>query len=645
MPDAGGPAEPPALRAGLLDLVDAALLEALSGEPAPEVRAAARDAARALLDDLVRDRRGGPAEHARTLADALAGDGSLHDRAMELTRATAAIRAADGRPGGERRPEERAQIAVLAPGAARREALERAAAGLGVTVALPGTPREISELVRAADAPDVVLVEVDAGARIPALAAAYEARAAGVPVALVATGRPDDPDDALLRLSPGLSARELLLAALALADRGRADGARVGVATTDGDLVGRLTEVLAPLGAEVTHHPAPGLTSSAETIALAPPDALVVDARGTARVPGLTLCRALRARARGPELGVVVLADPATDPAEPYAAGADDVLTDARSPVLAACLTNRLARLRHLRGAGDADPLTGLPRQREALARIERLRSLSMPDGAALTVAVVTVDGLAAVNQEHGRAVGDALVESTSRLLVTAMRREDVVGRWSGGEFVVAGRGLNPDTARTRLQRVVDEARTLQPRGTPAGTVLRLSAGVAVHPATATTAIGLVEAAIAAVGRAPDRREGSIVLARDDAQASRSLDVLLVEDDRLVARVVEHTLAGQGLRVEVERDGAAAAERLTGRDRPWPRVVLLDWELPGLDGPAVLRRMREAGTLEATRVIMLTGRSTEEDVLAVMRAGAIDHVPKPFSVPVLVERVRRALLP
>lgn len=645
MQEAGGPTGPPATRAALLDVVDAALLEALSGEPGPDARAAARDAAQALLDDLVRDRRGGPAEHARALADALASDGPLHDRAMELARAAAAIREADGRPGGNRRPEQRAQVAVLVPDAARREALERAAAGLGTMIALPGAPREIAAIVRAADAPDVVLVQADGDARVAALAAAYEARAAGIPVALVAPNRPDDPDDALLRLSPGLSARELLLAALALADRGRADGARVGVATADGELVGRLTDVLAPLGAEVTHHPAHGLHSTAETIALAPPDALVVDARGTARTPGLTLCRAVRARARGPELGVVVLADAAGDPAETYAAGADDVITDPRSAVLAACLTNRLARLRHLRGAGDADPLTGLPRQREALARIERLRSLSVPDGAALTVAVVTVDGLSAVNQEHGRAVGDALVESTSRLLVAAMRREDVVGRWSGGEFVVAGRGLDPETARRRLQRVVDEARALQPQGTPAGTVLRLSAGVAVHPATATTAIGLVEAAIAAVGPARDRREGAIVLAREDAQAATSLDVLLVEDDRLIARVVEHTLAGQGLRVEVEHDGAAAAARLTGRGRPWPRVVLLDWELPGLDGPAVLRRMREAGTLEATRVIMLTGRSTEDDVLAVMRAGAIDHVPKPFSVPVLVERVRRALLP
>lgn len=120
-------------------------------------------------------------------------------------------------------------------------------------------------------------------------------------------------------------------------------------------------------------------------------------------------------------------------------------------------------------------------------------------------------------------------------------------------------------------------------------------------------------------------------------------DVLLVEDDVVVAHLVRHTLEGMGLTVRTETDGALAVTRLTTPGVPVPAVVLLDWELPGMDGLTVLRRLREAGTLERTRVIMLTSRSTEHDVLAAIRGGAVDHVPKPFSVPVLVERVRRVL--
>lgn len=52
--------------------------------------------------------------------------------------------------------------------------------------------------------------------------------------------------------------------------------------------------------------------------------------------------------------------------------------------------------------------------------------------------------------------------------------------------------------------------------------------------------------------------------------------------------------------------------------------------------------MRDGGALERTQVIMLTARGVESEVLAALEAGAIDHVTKPISVPVLMQRVRRA---
>ncbi|MDA8280922.1 MAG: response regulator [Actinomycetota bacterium] len=53
--------------------------------------------------------------------------------------------------------------------------------------------------------------------------------------------------------------------------------------------------------------------------------------------------------------------------------------------------------------------------------------------------------------------------------------------------------------------------------------------------------------------------------------------------------------------------------------------------------------MRREGVLQATRVIVLTARSSETEILRALEAGAIDHVGKPFSLPVLMQRVRRAL--
>lgn len=57
----------------------------------------------------------------------------------------------------------------------------------------------------------------------------------------------------------------------------------------------------------------------------------------------------------------------------------------------------------------------------------------------------------------------------------------------------------------------------------------------------------------------------------------------------------------------------------------------------------MLRTLRERGVLARMQVIMLTARGAEGEVLEALQAGAIDHVTKPFSVPVLMQRVRRAL--
>jgi DNA-binding response OmpR family regulator len=121
-------------------------------------------------------------------------------------------------------------------------------------------------------------------------------------------------------------------------------------------------------------------------------------------------------------------------------------------------------------------------------------------------------------------------------------------------------------------------------------------------------------------------------------------DVLLVEDDPVLADLLSSALRYRGHRTEIVSDGRAALERLThGEVRP--RLVILDAYLPGLDGVSVLRGLAERGALERTSVIMLTVRSGEAEVLETLRLGAADHVAKPFSLAVLLEKAERLLVP
>lgn len=126
--------------------------------------------------------------------------------------------------------------------------------------------------------------------------------------------------------------------------------------------------------------------------------------------------------------------------------------------------------------------------------------------------------------------------------------------------------------------------------------------------------------------------------------ADFDVDVVVVEDDPLLAELLRHVLTTRGYRVRHFTDGQAAAGELAGNPPALrSRVVLLDVDLPALNGFGVLRQMAIAGNLKATRVIMLTAHSGETEIVNAMELGAFDHVAKPFSVPVLMQRVRRAL--
>jgi DNA-binding response OmpR family regulator len=87
-----------------------------------------------------------------------------------------------------------------------------------------------------------------------------------------------------------------------------------------------------------------------------------------------------------------------------------------------------------------------------------------------------------------------------------------------------------------------------------------------------------------------------------------------------------------------------AVRRLSGPDSDLAgRVVLLDVDLPGRNGLTVLRCLAADGIVRESRVLMLTARSVEDEVVEALQLGAFDHVTKPFSLPILMQRIRRAL--
>ncbi len=111
--------------------------------------------------------------------------------------------------------------------------------------------------------------------------------------------------------------------------------------------------------------------------------------------------------------------------------------------------------------------------------------------------------------------------------------------------------------------------------------------------------------------------------------------VLVVEDDLRVARLVERALREAGHRALVAHDGPEGLA--VARREPWD-VVVLDVGLPGLDGLAVCRSLRDAG--QRTPILLLTARDAIADRVAGLDSGADDYLPKPFAIEELLARVR-----
>ena len=425
------------------------------------------------------------------------------------------------------------------------------------------------------------------------------------------------------RLLPAELAPEAALAELAELEAGRRAAAATIVGLDDDPVVLELLE--SALGA-AGHH----LVAVEDPVAFwaaleaTAPDLVVLDVQ-MPDVSGVELCRALRAHPRWRTLPVLFLTATA-DPAqigELFAAGGDDyVPKPVTGPELVGRVDGRLERMRRLTAGAEDDERTGLLRREPGERALARELAVAERLGQPFTLAALGVDGS---GDEEALATAAAALRA-------ALGAGDVAVRWEDASLVVGMLGLDGHEARERLGEVVEDVRKRAP--------FTVSGGVAEYPADGADVAAL--AASAAAARAP--AGGDRVVATAAGGAADRVDNAVVEDDEVLARLILHALETRGYTVRWIDDGAAASEQLGG-ERPPLRadLVLLDWDLPSRDGLTVLRLLAADGALARTRVIMLTLRASERESLASLELGATDHIAKPFSVPVLMQRIRRVL--
>lgn len=116
--------------------------------------------------------------------------------------------------------------------------------------------------------------------------------------------------------------------------------------------------------------------------------------------------------------------------------------------------------------------------------------------------------------------------------------------------------------------------------------------------------------------------------------------ILLIEDDDIVAGLVRFLVERQGHELEWLASGADAIDHVR---RLSPDAVILDVLLPHQDGFAILSQLRADPVLSVLPVLMLTGKSREQDIVQALELGANDHLAKPFQPAELTARLQRLL--
>lgn len=361
-----------------------------------------------------------------------------------------------------------------------------------------------------------------------------------------------------------------------------------------------------------------------EDLEAAPPALLLVDAQMPG-VDGVAATRRVRKDKRFADLPILFVsasldADVRT---AAFAAGADDFQP---KPVVAVELMRRIGRLIELRRqrqvARGIHPATSLWLPERTIRVFDEAVTAAAQDGRTISMAVVRprvppvgVRGAAAWHRECA-------------LLATALG-EDVLCGFVDETSIAAFMPMDATAATARLDPLAAAAE----QGATAW-----CAGIAEQPAGAErgarTLSHLAEEAWQAA------RDGSERIHRwDTADSGIAPDVVIVEDDPALADLLGYALTSRGLTFQVYTKGPdALAGLLSLKVHDRRPVVLMDVDLPGLDGFSLFERLRQERPRDF-RVVFLSVHASEGDQLRALRAGALDYIVKPVSLRVLMAKV------
>lgn len=325
--------------------------------------------------------------------------------------------------------------------------------------------------------------------------------------------------------------------------------------------------------------------------------------------------------------------------------GATDFLAKPLNmPFFTAYVSNRLRSQQALSQGSLYDELTGAGNRTYFNQVLQQTTALSDKTKTVFTLALLDLDHFRKVNENYGHLAGDSVLRTFSELLLNMKRESDYFFRYGGEQFALILPDTNAKTADALIEGIRSAfAETNFSFASSEPFQLSFSAGISEYRQKQDAPVSMADSALRQAKQ--NGRSQTVVSGRTESDVKRHLNLIIVDDDSLVRRLVSKQFSGWkpeafDLRIEEYGDGASFVES------DWYKpeenyMILLDGVMPKLDGLEVLNHVRSQYPHENIVISMLTSRNNESDIVLALKNGADDYIVKPFYAQEVVARVER----
>ena len=256
-------------------------------------------------------------------------------------------------------------------------------------------------------------------------------------------------------------------------------------------------------------------------------------------------------------------------------------------------------------------------------------------------IALMDIDDFKICNDTYGHHAGDMALEAVAKAIRSCIRETDLLIRYGGDEFLLVLPGIPADYLKTKLEQIRDAVQKAVVPGYPHFR-LSLSIGGAMQT-LADSMENVVHRADFLMYQAKNYKDAVAVDTQDGRLAAQEelleeKPAILLVDDSMMNRMVLASILGDDYRILEAENGKQCLELLRAKAGQIS-LVLLDINMPVMDGFEVLRTMNTNHTIEDVPVIMISSDDSEEVIRKAYELGASDYVNRPFDAKIVYRRV------